>query len=83
MAAAILFNTALRSSWDFDDHSGNAFLAAATALSTSTSPALGTSPNGSFVAGFTVVSVFPEAALTHSPAMSIFFLIIFPSLESN
>src|SRR3990172_3056696 len=54
-------------------HDSYAFLAASTALSTSSLPDLGTIPTTSYVsAGFTLSRVFPDTASTQSPFIRFF-----------
>jgi hypothetical protein len=70
--AAILCMMRDRSSGVMRGHgpSSNAWRAAATARSTSSTPALAMRPTGSLVVGVTVSNVSPVAAGTFSPPMS-------------
>ena len=60
-------SSSIRSFGVFSSHSGSAFLAAATARSTSSSPPRGTSAIVSPVAGLRTSMVSPATESTHSP----------------
>jgi hypothetical protein len=72
MTSASFSSSSIRSFGVLSRHVCQAFSAAATARSTSSSPARGTSAITSPVAGFSTSMVSPERASTNSPSTNIF-----------
>ena len=72
ITSASFRRSSIRSFGVFSRHVSHALSAAATARSTSSSPARGTSAITSPVAGFSTSIVSPESASTNSPSTNIF-----------